>query len=95
MYARAREDLAEYQAGEIVKIADNQELERRQSEVRGKRPPRPPMQCGPGPLHRGMGAVPHLHGNTKIPAKKITEKITALGLMQTESFDQQIIELIG
>ena len=27
MYARAREDLAEYQAGEIVKIADNQELD--------------------------------------------------------------------
>ena len=27
MRARAREDLAEYQAGEIVKIADNQELD--------------------------------------------------------------------
>ncbi len=58
MYARAREDLAEYQAGEIVKIADNQELERRQSEVRGKTTPHPPCNVGRGPSTGAWGRYP-------------------------------------
>ncbi len=69
MYARAREDLAEYQAGEIVKIADNQELERRQSEVRENRPPTPHAMlagsaCGDeggSPLTRKYPKIPEAH----------------------------------
>ena len=58
MYARAREDLAEYQAGEIVKIADNQELERRQSEVRGKTTPPTPHAMWAGSACGDEGGSP-------------------------------------